>query len=645
MFCWFKFTNLTSNSSLGAGLVSQHRYSSNQGMGITIRYVSSTTGYLSVNTGTGSSRTYNTYYGTTLLQANTWYHGGYTYDGTNIRIYVNGKLEKTQAYVNMAVPADYLTVFCWSTNGTSGNTTHGNYKLNGAINDVRIYDHCLSDKEVEEIAKGLILHYKLNDIITSNTNLIYNGFGEAGIENWSTPSNVKTDIKPNVSNIYASFINNTTKDYIPIYRNTTYSISFYIKQSATSGNTYPSILPYDVDKKFIANFNTKVGFNLATMTTLTQSLNPGDTKIYVADLSQWNANSGHHYNKVAIFGYKDSTGYIYPDGTYTADIGTFGNGTNAKTNLDKTNNIITLTSAYTGTARPVGTSVCASTEGSTYFYPVGGIANSSITDWTFKQNTFSSENARLLAARYILFFTYANGYIAGITLKNESIENKIHDNSGYENDATVIGEVINSTSTPRFDHSAYINSSDPTTNSTIGEYYISANCALTTPSALTIAWWANPENGYGGNISHAMWSTTANDISSDYQVSAFNHRDTGFDVNSSDGVHLRLSTSSFVKNEWHHYTVTYDGQTAKLYKDGVQQTSVAFTAAKTLGSFTKILIGHSRAGGVHRKMKGKYSDFRVYVTALTADQVAELYHTSASIDNKGNLYARELVEN
>jgi len=64
-------------------------------MGITIKYVSSTTGYLSVNTGTGSARTYNTYCGTTLLQANTWYHGGYTYDGTNIRIYVNGVCEKT----------------------------------------------------------------------------------------------------------------------------------------------------------------------------------------------------------------------------------------------------------------------------------------------------------------------------------------------------------------------------------------------------------------------------------------------------------------------------------------------------------------------------------------------------------------------
>jgi len=38
------------------------------------------------------------------------------------------------------------------------------------------------------------------------------------------------------------------------------------------------------------------------------------------------------------------------------------------------------------------------------------------------------------------------------------------------------------------------------------------------------------------------------------------------------------------------------------------------------------------------------SDFRIYATALTPEQVKELYHTSMSIDNNGNIHARELVE-
>jgi len=56
------------------------------------------------------------------------------------------------------------------------------------------------------------------------------------------------------------------------------------------------------------------------------------------------------------------------------------------------------------------------------------------------------------------------------------------------------------------------------------------------------------------------------------------------------------------------------------------------------------VIGFSRAGGVWRSNKTYFSDFRIYATALTATQVAELYNTSMSIDSSGNIHARELVE-
>lgn len=164
MFCWVKFTSLNSDSSLGASLGGQHRYPSNTGMGLTIKYITSTTGYLSVNTGNGSARTFNTYCGSTLLSANTWYHVGYTYDGSTIRLYLNGNLDGSHAFTGMSTPKDYLMIGCWSFANTTGNGVYTNYKLNGYIQDFRAYDHVLSIKEIKNLARGLVVHYDFENL-------------------------------------------------------------------------------------------------------------------------------------------------------------------------------------------------------------------------------------------------------------------------------------------------------------------------------------------------------------------------------------------------------------------------------------------------------------------------------------------------
>ena len=52
------------------------------------------------------------------------------------------------------------------------------------MNDIRIYDHCLSPKEVKEIARGLILHYKLDNYWLCE-NILTNSTCYEGLSNWN----------------------------------------------------------------------------------------------------------------------------------------------------------------------------------------------------------------------------------------------------------------------------------------------------------------------------------------------------------------------------------------------------------------------------------------------------------------------------
>jgi hypothetical protein len=78
----------------------------------------------------------------------------------------------------------------------------------------------------------------------------------------------------------------------------------------------------------------------------------------------------------------------------------------------------------------------------------------------------------------------------------------------------------------------------------------------------------------------------------------------------------------------------------KLYVDGILATEVATDG--TIDSKSVLNIGGRNNSA---SFQGKISDFRIYSTALSADDVKQLYQTSALIDNKENVYAYEYKEN
>lgn len=80
-----------------------------------------------------------------------WTHVAVTYQNPTIKIYINGVLLDTKTGVSNS------STFAYETTLFKNAPNSSKY-----INDYRIYNSCLSQAEVNEIAQGLVVHYKLS---------------------------------------------------------------------------------------------------------------------------------------------------------------------------------------------------------------------------------------------------------------------------------------------------------------------------------------------------------------------------------------------------------------------------------------------------------------------------------------------------
>lgn len=60
---------------------------------------------------------------------------------------------------------------------------------------------------------------------------------------------------------------------------------------------------------------------------------------------------------------------------------------------------------------------------------------------------------------------------------------------------------------------------------------------------------------------------------------------------------------------------------------------------------TYIFLFYSYASGVHRCMSGSISDFRIYCTALSINDIKSLITVNAKIDKIHKLHTYEIIEN
>lgn len=259
-------------------------------------------------------------------------------------------------------------------------------------------------------ARASITLTRVNDGKTgAGANLIKNGYGDLlNNTNFSGGTFTRGD-SPDGS--YGYFTNGKT-ELIPFNPNIIYEYSFFVRLHAgASGKNYFSIIPYDVDGNII-EYEHVLNYN-PNLFYLSADLKNGDTVAHFTDLSKWSVDTTQTYQRAfLIFGYKDSTGYTYPDGTYSRNI--YWNVYTDNSSVNKTNNTITLSSAWSGGLVKAGTCVGHASDGANYCYygQMGSITNA---DWVEKQGiiyagtvggSIDQYSRRLLYASHIAVYLY-----------------------------------------------------------------------------------------------------------------------------------------------------------------------------------------------------------------------------------------------
>lgn len=210
--------------------------------------------------------------------------------------------------------------------------------------------------------------------------------------------------------------------------------------------------------------------------------------------------------------------------------------------------------------------------------------------------------------------------------------NIVYDVSGYGYNGKSLGTLSCSGDTPRYTMSTNFNGAD---NGILIENLQLSDIINT---SVTYSFWIKPsgENGarsvYFGSYSGTSWSIekTAGNIIRGYWNGS---PDVGY------------SGATITDGIWQHVCITKNGTSdIKVYINGVlKATSTATHSALTFP--TTYRIGRDTRSSDGTPYKGLMSDFRIYATALSADDVLELYHTPITLSSNGTLLTQgEYVE-
>lgn len=431
-----------------------------------------------------------------------WAHFCLTSDGTTIFKYMNGELIGTCSY-----------------NGTGAIT--GTFVLtnNNKIykNDLRIYDHCLSIRELRAISSALVLHYPLNDAYVEGTTNLVTSITKGG----------QTTV-----NGYEVTTSGVSKD--------TY-FTLNLSEKIVAGNTYTISCRNNFDTGLYWDFPIGSQANQ----TLTWRITPGYSSYTFV------ANSGNSYwDKNTCF-------------------------------MDD----------LSGTARNAGKSF-------------------KMWDWQIEKKD------------------HATPFVIGT--RNETT---VHDCSGYQNNGTIFRALNCIGDSPRYKISTHFTSSIPSRINLPSDM----SC-LSGNNEQTLSCWVRSSGlGSGMALSGLISLGYGNTLFLD--ASYYGYR---IDNGSSLGV-VGANQNPHDGN-WHLVTATYKSGVASIYIDGILKNSVSRTFSNRYINKGGNCIGTEVNNSPVYNLNGDISDIRMYATALSADDIKELYNTSAYVSDNGTLLTYNLEE-
>lgn len=482
-----------------------------------------------------------TFYSDSSSCKDKWAHIVVTNDGINFKTYINGVLKNTIA----------ISTFTPTTSMLTGTVRLG---LEGAycwMNDLRIYDHCLSKREIHEISKGLVVHYMLSKPDNPNYFLNSNFYNSTttswyGVNSSSPRIETKdghkciTGTKGTTNNICGQTLSGYS--YVANSQVTfTISADVYVEETGTFG---------------IGNWiSTTEASGWQGMSGQMRSNTPMDLKVGWNHVSATRINGSNQYNGSIVTAF-----------------------------------------AYTGT---------------TYW----------MTNVKFEFG--DKETPWLPNSTETAIYTFM-GYDTNQEL----------DCSGYQNNGNKFGTITSTSDSPR--NSSAMQFPGQTTT------YIQAPSMSIDMNNATFSIWAK-------------W-TTFNTWS---RIFDFGEKTSGggyaFLVANNGSILTvagRLSggaslpdtqIQTIATNTWYHIAVTINNAECKTYINGSLVKTFNFNSAMGRASFLLNYLGKSNWSS-DAAFAGILSDFRVYVTTLSADDILELYNAPINFNKHSTMIQGEFLE-